>query len=156
MSFPYKKSISSPSANLLIPSSKIPQFCPLPTTAHTQWCHPGQCQHRCSLHYLTGVLASALALLRFALIAEMNLKKNFFFNFFFTMLSLHCCTWAFSSCTEQGLLSSCDTCASHCPGFLSQSVGSVVVVHGLSCPVARAILPDQESNLCALHWQADS
>ena len=72
------------------------------------------------------------------------------------MLGLHCCTWTFSSCTEQGLLSSCDTRASHCPGFSSQSVGSVVVVHGLSRPVARAILPDQESNLCAPHWQAGS
>ena len=45
---------------------------------HTQWCHPGQCQHHCSHQHLTGVLASALALLRFALIAEMNLKKIFF------------------------------------------------------------------------------
>ena len=29
-------------------------------------------------------------------------------------------------------------------------------VHRLSCPVARGIFPKQESNLCFLHWQADS
>ena len=30
------------------------------------------------------------------------------------------------------------------------------MVHGLSCSVARGILPDQRSNLCPLHWQEDS
>ena len=34
--------------------------------------------------------------------------------------------------------------------------GSVVVVHGPSCFVACGILPDQGSNPCPLHWQADS
>ena len=29
-------------------------------------------------------------------------------------------------------------------------------VHGLSCSVARGILPDQGSKPCLLHWQADS
>ena len=33
---------------------------------------------------------------------------------------------------------------------------SVVVVHGLSCSVACGIFPDQGSNPCPLHWQADS
>ena len=36
------------------------------------------------------------------------------------------------------------------------STGSVVVVHGLSCSTAGGIFPDQGSNLCPLHWQADS
>ena len=36
------------------------------------------------------------------------------------------------------------------------SVGSVVVAHGLSCSVACGIFPDQGSNPCPLHWQADS
>ena len=35
-------------------------------------------------------------------------------------------------------------------------MGSVAVVHGLSCPMACRILPDQRSSLCSLHWQADS
>ena len=33
---------------------------------------------------------------------------------------------------------------------------SVVVVHGLSCPLAHGFFPDQEQNLCSLHWQVDS
>ena len=37
-----------------------------------------------------------------------------------------------------------------------QSAGSVVVMHGVSCSEARGIFPDQGSNLCLLHWQADS
>ena len=38
----------------------------------------------------------------------------------------------------------------------SRRAGSVVVAHGPSCSVACGILPDQGSNLCPLHWQADS
>ena len=37
-----------------------------------------------------------------------------------------------------------------------QSAGSVAVAHGLSCSAACGIFPDQGSNPCALHWQADS
>ena len=37
-----------------------------------------------------------------------------------------------------------------------QSTGSVVVVPGLSCSTACGILPDQGSNPCSLHRQADS
>ena len=33
---------------------------------------------------------------------------------------------------------------------------SVVVAHGLSFPEAYGIFLDQGSNLCPLHWQADS
>ena len=52
--------------------------------------------------------------------------------------------------------------SSRCAGLsllrplLLQSAGSVVVAHGLSCPVACGIFPDQGSNPCPLHWQADS
>ena len=35
-------------------------------------------------------------------------------------------------------------------------VGSVVVVHGLSCSVAYGIFLDQGANPCPLHWQVDS
>ena len=35
-----------------------------------------------------------------------------------------------------------------------KSTGSVVVAHGLSCPMACGIFPDQGSNLCPLPWQA--
>ena len=38
----------------------------------------------------------------------------------------------------------------------SRRAGSVIVAHGPSCCMACGIFPDQGSNLCALHWQADS
>ena len=38
----------------------------------------------------------------------------------------------------------------------SRRAGSVIVTHGPSCSAACGILPDQGSNPCALHWQADS
>ena len=38
----------------------------------------------------------------------------------------------------------------------SRCAGSAVVAHGPSCSAARGILPDQGSNPCPLHWQADS
>ena len=34
--------------------------------------------------------------------------------------------------------------------------GSVAVAHGPSCSAACGILPDQGSNPCPLHWQAES
>ena len=41
-------------------------------------------------------------------------------------------------------------------GATKESAASVVVVHGLSCSAACGIFPDQGSNPCLLHWQADS
>ena len=38
----------------------------------------------------------------------------------------------------------------------SRRAGSVVVAHGPSRPAACGIFPDQGSNPCPLHWQADS
>ena len=54
-----------------------------------------------------------------------------------------------------------------CPGFSlwqllllwledSRVLASVVGVPGFSCPMACGILPEQGSNPCPLHWQADS
>ena len=39
---------------------------------------------------------------------------------------------------------------------LSGGWASVGVAHGLSCPAVCGIFPGQGSNLCPLHWQADS
>ena len=36
-----------------------------------------------------------------------------------------------------------------------RSTGSVIVAHGPSCSAACGIFPDQGSNPCPLHWQAD-
>ena len=38
----------------------------------------------------------------------------------------------------------------------SRCAGSVAVAHGPSCSAACGIFPDQGSNPCPLHWQADS
>ena len=38
----------------------------------------------------------------------------------------------------------------------SRRAGSVVVAHGPSCSASCGIFPDQGSNPCPLHWQADS
>ena len=70
--------------------------------------------------------------------------------------------WTFSSCSEQGLLSSWSAQASHDSGFSCYGaqdlghLGSVVLARGLSCPMTCRIFLDQGSNPCPLHWQADS
>ena len=38
----------------------------------------------------------------------------------------------------------------------SRRAGAVIVAHGPSCSAACGIFPDQGSNPCPLHWQADS
>ena len=70
---------------------------------------------------------------------------------------------AFSSCSDRGLLlvvvhrlliavaSLLQSTGSRVQTSVVAVMGSVVVVHGLACPVACGIFPDQESNLCPLH-----
>ena len=41
-------------------------------------------------------------------------------------------------------------------GTGSRRAGSVIVAHGPSCSAAHGTFPDQGSNPCPLHWQADS
>ena len=56
----------------------------------------------------------------------------------------------------------CGALAFHCRGLSccggtgSRRAGSVVVAHGRSRSAACGIFPDQGSNPCPLHWQADS
>ena len=85
----------------------------------------------------------------------------------------------FSSCSEQGRLSSCGAWVSHggglpcwgarapghtgfgscgrraqglqSPGSRAEATGPIVVAHGLSCSVVCGIFPDQGSNPCLLH-----
>ena len=84
-----------------------------------------------------------------------------FLFFLLAVLGLPCCTGFFFSCGEQGLLSTCNGRACHCGGFSCCTIP--VLGHtlkscgfGLSCSTACGIFPDQESNLCFLHWQTDS
>ena len=96
----------------------------------------------------------------------------FFFNFFFlnfiyliylflAVLGLSFCARTFSSCGERGHSSSrCAGLSLSRPPLLwstgSRRAGSAIVAHGPSRSVVRGILPDQGSNPCPLHWQADS
>ena len=85
----------------------------------------------------------------------------FFFNFgfiylFTAVLGLRFCARAFSSCGKWGPL----FIAVRGPLLLrstgARRAGSVIVAHGPSCSAACGIFPDQGSNPCSLHWQADS
>ena len=77
------------------------------------------------------------------------------------VLGLRFCARAFSSCGKRGPL----FIAMRGPLTIAVSLvakhrlrraGSVIVAHGLSRSAACGILPDQGSNPCPLHWQADS
>ena len=87
----------------------------------------------------------------------------FFFNFylFMAVLGLRFCARAFSIAASGGHSSSrCMGLSLSQPPLLqstgSRRAGSVVVAHGPSCSAACGIFPDQGSNPCPLHWQADS
>ena len=76
------------------------------------------------------------------------------------VLGLRFCARAFSSYGKRGHSSSRCAGLSLSRVLLLQSTGSrragsVVVAHGPSCSMACGILPDQGSNPCPLHWQAD-
>ena len=76
------------------------------------------------------------------------------------MLGLRFCARAFSSCGKRGRLFIAARRPLSRP-LLLRSTGSrravlVIVAHGPSCSAACGILPDQGSNPCLLHWQADS
>ena len=108
-------------------------------------------------------------------------KKNIYIYLFLAVLGLHCCMWAFSTCSDWGLLFIAVYGLLIVVAFLVaehtlqvrklqqlwhtgsvvvacrlQSAGSVVVAHGLSCSTACGIFLDQGLNSCPLHWQADS
>ena len=75
-----------------------------------------------------------------ACFCSFNLFKKI--TYFLAVLGLHCCTQAFSSCRERGLLSSCGAWASHRGGFSCcgaqalDTQASVVAAQGLiSCGV---------------------
>ena len=97
-----------------------------------------------------------------------SFKKLFIYLLFIfgvgggAVLGLCCCKQTFFTCNKWRLFSSCRVWASHCGGFSCcrlqalECLGSVVVAHGFSCPLACGIFPDQGSNLCPLHQQVDS
>ena len=103
-----------------------------------------------------------------------RLRAFFFFNVWLCWVFIAACTGFFSSCCEQGLLCSCGARASHCSGFSCCCAQALEHMGFHSCSFqalehrrnscgawaqllyARGVFPDQESNPCLLHWQADS
>ena len=81
----------------------------------------------------------------------------FFFNnfiyLFLAVLGLHCCVGSSLVVVHALLMVTPPFIAEH---RLCSAWASVVVAHGLSCPAACGILPDQGLNGCPLHWQVDS
>ena len=92
---------------------------------------------------------------------------SFLFFYFFKFIYFWLC-WVFVSVRGLSLVAlSRGHSSSRCAGLSllrplllrstsSRSAGSVVVAHGPSCSAACGIFPDQGSNPCPLHWQADS
>ena len=94
-------------------------------------------------------------------------SKHLFKKFIYLFIYFWLC-WVFVS--VQGLalvVASGGHSSSRCAGLSpsqplslwstgSRHAGSVVVAHGPSCSAACGIFPDQGSNPCPLHWQADS
>ena len=90
---------------------------------------------------------------------------DFFFNLFYLFIWL---CWVFISVRGLSLVAeSGGHSSSRCAGLSlsrplllgstgSRCAGSVVVAYGPSYSAACGILPDQGSNPCPLHWQADS
>ena len=86
----------------------------------------------------------------------------FFFLIYFLFIYFWLC-WVFVSVRGLSLIAaSGGHSSSRCEGLslsqplLLRSAGSAVVAHGPSRPAACGIFPDQGSNPCPLHWQADS
>ena len=89
---------------------------------------------------------------------KVSATSFFFFNYLFlVMLHLRYCVQAFSSCSEQWLLSSCGARTSHCSEGLLLLRSMDHRVSGLQqswCTglVAYGIFLDQASNLCIGRW----
>ena len=101
---------------------------------------------------------------------EVFLKSSLHFfsqNFIYLFIYLWLC-WVFVSVWGLSLVAaSGGHSSSQCAGLWlswplplrstgSRRAGSAIVAHGLSRSAACGIFPDQGSNPCPLHWQADS
>ena len=96
------------------------------------------------------------------------LKQELVFINLFICLFIFGCVGSFVSARGLSLAAaSGGHCSSRCAGLSlsrplllrstgSRRAGSVVVAHWPSCSAACGIFPDQGSNPCPLHWQADS
>ena len=96
------------------------------------------------------------------------LKEFLYFYLFIYLFIYFWLCWVFVSVRGLSLVAaSGGPSASRCAGLSlswplllrstgSRRAGSVIVAHEPSCSAACGIFPDQGSNPCPLHWQADS
>ena len=101
-------------------------------------------------------------------LSVMGFTFSFFFFLIFIYLFIYGCAGSLFLCEGSLLVvASGGHSSSRCADLsLSQPIllrstgsrraGSVIVAHGPSRSAARGILPDQGSNPCPPHWQADS
>ena len=97
---------------------------------------------------------------KFEILQAMQVFLNKFIYLFLAVLGLRFCARAFSSCGQRGpLFIAVRGPLTIAPLLLrstgSRCAGSVVVAHGPRCSAACGIFPDQGSNPCPQHWQAD-
>ena len=135
-------------------------------TQHEKMCDPIQWHHE-SIYTLAGIEQTSLSLVlvrldivlcdSFLSLSAMFSKficivsvLHSFIYLFLAVLGLCCCSQAFSSCCEWGLLLS--SCGVQAPGAWAQKLQHMVLV----APEAGGIFPDQGSNPCTLHWQVNS
>ena len=90
-----------------------------------------------------------------------NPLKDYLFVLLLAVLGLHCYVQTFCSCSKWDLSLVAVhrllvAVVSHCGAQALRCVGSVVVVHGLSCPGVCGIFPDQDQTHGPLHWQVNS
>ena len=129
----------------------------------------GQPQNICDLdlNLQTGLFKTALVQLQSCIFTQ-DILFFFFFNFWVYLFIYLWLCWVFVSVRGLSLVAaSGGHSSSRCTGLSllrplllrstgSRRAGSVIVAHGPSCSVACGIFPDQGSNPCPLHWQADS
>ena len=99
---------------------------------------------------------------------ELHLKKFFIYFIFINLFIYFWLCWVFVSVRGLSLVVASRGHSSSWFAGLSLSrplllrstgsrrAGSVIVAHGPRCSAACGIFPDQGSNPCPLHWQADS
>ena len=122
--------------------------------------------HECQVYERQGQNEETKEITKCHMRSKIGSRPPFFF--FFNLFIYFWLCWAFVSVRGLSLVAaSGGHSSSRCAGISlsrplllwstgSRRAGSVVVAHGLSCSAACGILPDQGSNPCPLHWQADS
>ena len=133
-----------------------------------QSCHiPNNLRFECYFHKLSSDSKVFLFWLHDRLNNRSALTTVEFLLFIYFLIYLWLC-WVFVSVRGLSLVAaSGDHSSSRCAGLSpsrpvllrstsSRRTGSAAVGHGPSFSVACGIFPDQGSNPCPLHWQADS